>query len=176
MKDKLIHKLKELVGRKCQHKSTCYLNQNWVEALDAMNDTPMRFRDEGWHEAMAEINVKMRTCSCGLVELCEEIAALENQIEQDKLAEKIANTDYMDTEKPVYDENYLNDCIKRAKPNLSKIKDVDKHLDEIRGIEPKKVIDDEQYVDRSISIDQYIDANPELDDITTHKEIDESNE
>ena len=111
-----------------------------------------------------------------LTNLRREIAALEKQIEQDKLAEKIANTDYMDTEKPVYDENYLNDCIKRAKPNLSKIKDVDKHLDEIRGIEPKKVIDDEQYVDRSISIDQYIDANPELDDITTHKEIDESNE
>jgi len=34
------------------------------------------------------------------------------------------------------DEEYLNDCIKRATPNLSKIKDVDKTLDEIRGIEP----------------------------------------
>ena len=34
---------------------------------------------------------------------------------------------------PVYDEKYLNECIKKAKPNLSKIKDVDKTLDEIRG-------------------------------------------
>ena len=39
---------------------------------------------------------------------------------------------------PVYDENYLNECIKKAKPNLSKIKDVDKTLDEIRGIESDK--------------------------------------
>jgi DNA repair exonuclease SbcCD ATPase subunit len=32
-----------------------------------------------------------------------------------------------------YDENYLQECIEKAKPNLSKIKDVDKALDEIRG-------------------------------------------
>ena len=31
--------------------------------------------------------------------------------------------------------NYLNECIKKATPNLSKIKDVDKELDEIRGVE-----------------------------------------
>ena len=37
-----------------------------------------------------------------------------------------------------YDEKYLNECIKKAKPNLSKIKDVDKALDEIRGIESDK--------------------------------------
>ena len=30
-------------------------------------------------------------------------------------------------------ENYLNDCIEKATPNLSKIKDVDKELAEIRG-------------------------------------------
>lgn len=34
---------------------------------------------------------------------------------------------------PVYDESYLNECIEKAKPNLSKIKDVDKELAEIRG-------------------------------------------
>jgi hypothetical protein len=30
--------------------------------------------------------------------------------------------------------DYLNECIKKAEPNLSKIKDVDKALAEIRGI------------------------------------------
>ena len=44
--------------------------------------------------------------------------------------------------KSKYDEYYLNDCIKKATPNLSKIKDVDKTLDEIRGQEPIKM--DEQ--------------------------------
>lgn len=33
------------------------------------------------------------------------------------------------------DEEYLNECIKKATPGLSKIKDVDKELNEIRGIE-----------------------------------------
>ena len=31
------------------------------------------------------------------------------------------------------DENYLNDCIKRATPRLSKIKDVDEYLHEIKS-------------------------------------------
>ena len=35
--------------------------------------------------------------------------------------------------KPIYDEAYLNECIAKAMPNLSKINDVDKHLAEIRG-------------------------------------------
>jgi len=39
----------------------------------------------------------------------------------------------------VYDEAYLNECIEKAKPNLSKIADVDKALDEIRGIEDRKI-------------------------------------
>jgi len=43
----------------------------------------------------------------------------------------------------LYDENYLNECIAKAKPNLSKIKDVDKALDEIRGVEPSKVMDND---------------------------------
>jgi hypothetical protein len=34
-----------------------------------------------------------------------------------------------------YDEAYLNECIAKAKTNLSKITDIDKALDEIRGIE-----------------------------------------
>jgi len=46
-------------------------------------------------------------------------------------------------EKPKYDKAYLNECIKKAKPNLSKIKDVDKYMDEIRGVEPVKVMDND---------------------------------
>jgi hypothetical protein len=34
-------------------------------------------------------------------------------------------------------EDYLNECIAKATPRLSKIKDVDKHLDEIRGVVPE---------------------------------------
>jgi hypothetical protein len=40
-------------------------------------------------------------------------------------------------EQPVYDEKYLNECIEKATPNLSKIKDVDIILDEIKGREPQ---------------------------------------
>jgi hypothetical protein len=34
-----------------------------------------------------------------------------------------------------YNEDYLNECIAKATPRLSKIKNVDKELDEIRGVE-----------------------------------------
>jgi len=34
---------------------------------------------------------------------------------------------------PEFDKAYLDDCIEKATPNLSKIKDVDKELAEIRG-------------------------------------------
>ena len=33
----------------------------------------------------------------------------------------------------LYQQTYLNECIEKATPNLSKIKDVDKELSEIRG-------------------------------------------
>jgi len=40
---------------------------------------------------------------------------------------------FTSTDYPVYNENYLKECIKKAEPNLSKIKDVDKELADIRG-------------------------------------------
>jgi hypothetical protein len=43
-----------------------------------------------------------------------------------------------------YNEDYLNECIAKATPRLSKIKDIDKHLDEIRGVEPE-LTDEEIY-------------------------------
>jgi hypothetical protein len=42
------------------------------------------------------------------------------------------------TEKSVYDEAYLAECIEKAEPNLSKITDVDKELAEIRAEKPAK--------------------------------------
>lgn len=42
---------------------------------------------------------------------------------------------------PVYDEQYLKECIKKATPGLSKIKDVDKALDEIREEQPEQTAD-----------------------------------
>ena len=56
-------------------------------------------------------------------DLLTEIASLEEQIEKEI-------KDY-----PIFDKEYLNECIEKATPNLSKIKNVDKCLDEIRGIE-----------------------------------------
>jgi hypothetical protein len=54
---------------------------------------------------------------------------LEAEIEQEPLS--------------VYDENYLNECIEKATPNLSKITDVDKEIAEIRGGGPEGVTVDE---------------------------------
>ena len=41
--------------------------------------------------------------------------------------------DFADEIEKLYQQTYLNDCIEKATPNLSKIKDVDKELAEIRG-------------------------------------------
>ena len=60
--------------------------------------------------------------------LLSEIVVIEKQIE--KQEEK--------PEKPFYDEDYLQECITKAKTNLSKIVDVDKELDEIRGVDVKE--------------------------------------
>jgi hypothetical protein len=82
-------------------------------------------------------------------EILKELSAL---IEAEKIdqchaiykAVKEANTpdkrtfEEAEKEPPVYDENYLLECIEKARPNLSKIKDVDKWIDEIRGISEKK--------------------------------------
>jgi hypothetical protein len=41
----------------------------------------------------------------------------------------------LEKESETSNEDYLNECIAKATPRLSKIKDVDKELDEIRGVE-----------------------------------------
>jgi hypothetical protein len=50
----------------------------------------------------------------------------------------------LEKESETSNEDYLNECIAKATPRLSKIKDVDKHLDEIRGVEPE-LTDEEIY-------------------------------
>jgi len=63
-----------------------------------------------------------------------EIALLEKQIEEQE-------------EKPFYDEDYLQECITKAKTNLSKIVDVDKELDEIRGVDVKENYYEKEFVE-----------------------------
>ena len=72
-----------------------------------------------------------------VIDLMNEITELEKQVEEQEENQE---------QKPIYDENYLNECIAKAKPNLSKIKDVDKALDEIRGISDITDADIEAYL------------------------------
>ena len=46
--------------------------------------------------------------------------------------------EYLATMKADDEKEYLNECIEKATPNLSKIKDVDKELAEIRGEQSQK--------------------------------------
>lgn len=55
------------------HKPTCTMRQDWSEAEQAFADTPTPFRDHGYDEAVAEMNRKKNTCSCGLKELTDRI-------------------------------------------------------------------------------------------------------
>jgi hypothetical protein len=48
-----------------------------------------------------------------------------------------------------YNEDYLNECIAKATPRLSKIKDVGKHLDEIRGVVPE--LSDEEITENLVA-------------------------
>lgn len=47
------------------HLPECYKMQDWSEALDAFANTPTKFRDAGYTQAVEEMNTKMQTCSCG---------------------------------------------------------------------------------------------------------------
>jgi hypothetical protein len=49
------------------------------------------------------------------------------------------NTPFFGNSGVKIDENYLNECIEKATLRLSKIKDVDKELDEIRGVRDYKI-------------------------------------
>lgn len=62
-----------------KHLPTCWTQQNWTEAEQAMADTPESFRDEGWHMAYEEIRRKRNTCNCGM----EKILSEERQLSVD---------------------------------------------------------------------------------------------
>jgi hypothetical protein len=54
----------------------------------------------------------------------------------------------IEEQKPEFDKAYLDECIKKAEHNLSKIKDVDKELAEIRGISKITDTDVEAWADK----------------------------
>lgn len=59
-----------------KHLPTCWTQQNWTEAEQAMADTPESLRDEGWHIAYEEIRRKRNTCNCGMEEIAEQFYPL----------------------------------------------------------------------------------------------------
>ncbi len=59
-----------------RHLSTCWTQQNWSEAEQAMADTPEGFRDEGWQMAYNEIRRKRNTCNCGMEKVAEQFYPL----------------------------------------------------------------------------------------------------
>lgn len=49
-----------------KHLPSCNTQQNWLEAEQALADTPTEFRDESYHMAIEDIERKKCLCSCGL--------------------------------------------------------------------------------------------------------------
>lgn len=62
------------------HHPDCTIMQDWSEAEMAFADTPERFRDESWSEAVEEMRRKKITCSCGLEQIKERFFS-EDEIE-----------------------------------------------------------------------------------------------
>jgi len=60
-----------------QHLSTCNKMQDWSEAEQAAADTPEKFRDEGYHEAVDEMGDKKNTCTCGVEQAIERLSDTE---------------------------------------------------------------------------------------------------
>ena len=42
--------------------------QDWLQAYQALADTPYQYRDERYYEALSELNEKKEICTCGLEE------------------------------------------------------------------------------------------------------------
>ncbi len=103
LKDQLIKKLEELIA---------FYGKNISDYAVFLSIHHMGANDED-----IETGKRLRS----------EISALKKQMQVD------INTPFFGNSGAKYDETYLQECIAKAKPNLSKIKDVDKALDEIRG-------------------------------------------
>lgn len=61
-----VERLREALVKYGQHLPTCNIKQDWSEALDAMANTPTKFRDHGYDKALEELKEKQNTCTCGL--------------------------------------------------------------------------------------------------------------
>ena len=57
---------------------------------------------------------------------------------------------------------YLNECIAKATPGLSRIKDVDKHMDEIRGVEPTVKEQSNAYYNRDKLLERNVEKPSQL--------------
>lgn len=67
----------EDITKYLRHLPTCTMMQDWSEAESALADTPARFRGPDYDQALAEMNAKRNTCSCGLSTVKEKILKLE---------------------------------------------------------------------------------------------------
>lgn len=65
------------INKFLQHLPTCNLMQDWSEAADAVANTPQQFRDEGYCEAVQEMENKRRQCTCGLNEIKKDMNLIQ---------------------------------------------------------------------------------------------------
>jgi hypothetical protein len=100
----LIEKLKPYLT----HKSFCNVTSNWDEAIQAMGDTPEKFRDESWHLTYNEIHEKMNICNCGLEQL--ESLKGSDDVPSDITDEEIEAIKFID-ENPDCDKYWLSNVI-----------------------------------------------------------------
>lgn len=63
------------IDKYLRHLPECNINANWLEADQAMADTPNEFRDESYYIALEEIQHKKGLCTCGLDEARKEMVS-----------------------------------------------------------------------------------------------------
>lgn len=59
-----------------KHLNICNKMQDWLEADQAMADTPSEFRDESFFIAISEMEEKKRTCTCGMEECLKTLHSM----------------------------------------------------------------------------------------------------
>jgi hypothetical protein len=61
-----------------RHLPNCNQLRDWSEAEQALADTPERFRDEGYYQAISEMDRLKNLCTCGLEEELKKENNTEN--------------------------------------------------------------------------------------------------
>lgn len=56
-----------------KHLPNCNIMQDWSEADSAFAHTPNNMRDEGYSQAVEDLNTKRQTCACGLHEIQKDL-------------------------------------------------------------------------------------------------------